>query len=134
MRVKSYNISQENADWLSSQGKIQERSASWYLNDLLTKMRNKSKPKKQVAVIDESQVIIRLPLKSGTHPVMNDDVLQYIQTYRNIDLEQELKSMYAWLESNPAKRKTATGMKRFINSWLQRANDRGGSGVYQGDY
>ena len=47
MRIKSYNISKENAEWLISQGKSQERSASWYLNNLLTRCRAKveSKPK-----------------------------------------------------------------------------------------
>lgn len=32
--------------------------------------------------------------------------------------------MYGWLDSNPRNRKTARGIKRFITSWLGRAQDR----------
>lgn len=48
MGVKSYNIDKDNADWLTKMGAAQDRSASWYLNDLLTRCRAKvdgSKPK-----------------------------------------------------------------------------------------
>ena len=35
--------------------------------------------------------------------------------------------MKAWLESNPTKRKTKGGMLRFVNNWLAREQDNGGT-------
>lgn len=84
--------------------------------------------------VNDSDVIIWLPCKSGSHPVTKDDVLQYVSTYKNISIELELKLMYSWLDANKAKRKTKSGVKRFINSWLSRANDKGGSFVWNGEY
>ncbi len=37
--------------------------------------------------------------------------------------------MTGWLDANPTKRKTARGIKRFVNSWLARAQDKGGSNL-----
>lgn len=44
------------------------------------------------------------------------------QTYKNVDMNYELDKMAMWCKSNPSKRKTRAGIKRFINSWLERAN------------
>lgn len=44
-----------------------------------------------------------------------------------MDVEQELRRMIAWLDSNPIKRKTRRGIERFINNWLARTQDFGGS-------
>lgn len=35
--------------------------------------------------------------------------------------------MIAWLDSNLTKRKTRKGIERFINNWLARTQDSGGS-------
>ena len=35
--------------------------------------------------------------------------------------------MRGWLLSNPKKRKTAGGMLRFVNSWLAKEQNRGGT-------
>ena len=35
--------------------------------------------------------------------------------------------MAGWLNSNPKKRKTKSGILRFINGWLSREQDSGGS-------
>ena len=40
---------------------------------------------------------------------------------------QELRKMRGWCEANPKKRKTKNGVKRFINAWLAKEQDRGGS-------
>ena len=55
------------------------------------------------------------------------DVIQWQRAYPAIDVHQELKAMESWCDANPAKRKTKVGIKRFVNSWLARAQDRGGS-------
>lgn len=61
--------------------------------------------------------------------VEQTDVIAWERTYsgRGVDVQQELMSMESWLDANPAKRKTRKGMKRFIDSWLKRAAESGGS-------
>ena len=56
---------------------------------------------------------------------------QYKHTYKQIDIEPELRKAGQWLIDNPTKRKTAKGMPRFLNSWLSnsatertKSNDR----------
>lgn len=71
---------------------------------------------------------ITLPLNTGEeHPVTAGDVEEYKELYPAVNVEQALRSMRGWLLSNPGKRKTARGIRRFINSWLAREQDRGGN-------
>ena len=55
------------------------------------------------------------------------DVIAWQRTYPAINVHQELMAMESWCDANPTKRKTKQGIKRFVNSWLSRAQDRGGS-------
>ena len=55
------------------------------------------------------------------------DVIAWQRAYTKVDVHQELAAMESWLDANPAKRKTPKGIKRFINSWLSRAQNQGGS-------
>ena len=71
---------------------------------------------------------IKLPLNDKTYyDVPLSDIELWKDTYPAVDVEGELKRMIAWLESNPTKKKTRRGITRFINSWLSRTQDRGGS-------
>ena len=67
-------------------------------------------------------------LNDGTDYQADDkDIVAWQRTYPAIDVHQELNAMESWLDANPTRRKTSKGIKRFINSWLARAQDRGGS-------
>ena len=55
------------------------------------------------------------------------DVIQWEKAYPAINVYQELNAMESWLDANPTRRKTPKGIKRFVNSWLARAQDKGGS-------
>lgn len=72
------------------------------------------------------EVFISLPLVTGSGSFdVTIDYLNSLRTlYPAVDVEQELRKMYAWLDSNPKNRKTSRGIKRFITSWLGRAQDR----------
>jgi hypothetical protein len=59
------------------------------------------------------------------------DIIQWQKTYPAVDVFAELSKMESWLDANPKKRKTQAGIKRFINSWLARAQDRGGSSPFK---
>ena len=52
------------------------------------------------------------------------DIEKYKGYYPAVDVEQELKSMSAWLDANPKNRKTHNGMPRFINNWLAKTQNR----------
>lgn len=74
----------------------------------------------------EQEVFISLPLVTGSGSF--DVTFNYLnslrQLYPAVDVEQEFRKMYGWLDSNPKNRKTSRGIKRFITSWLGRAQDR----------
>ncbi len=55
------------------------------------------------------------------------DIIKWQRTYKKVDVHQELAAMDAWLDANPNNRKTRGGMNRFVNSWLKRSNDQGGT-------
>ena len=64
------------------------------------------------------------------YPITQQDINDWAEIYPNVNILQELRKMKGWLDANPAKRKTSRGIKRFINSWLSREQDKGGTKVY----
>lgn len=72
--------------------------------------------------------VISLPLNDKTlYEVTQEDYDKWVSLYPAVDVMQELRNMYGWLDSNPAKRKTRRGIKSFITRWLGREQDKGGS-------
>lgn|SRR5512145_57304 len=72
--------------------------------------------------------VISLPLNDGTeYEIYNDDVLHWNKLYPAVDILQQLRNMYGWLDSNPKQRKTRAGIKRFVNRWLAKEQDSGKS-------
>lgn len=60
--------------------------------------------------------------KDGSEYEVEPEYLEEMaRLHPKADVQVELSAMRAWLLSNPGKRKTRQGMKRFINSWLSRA-------------
>ncbi len=51
------------------------------------------------------------------------DYEEYRRLYPGVDIDKAFREMRAWCKSNPAKRKTARGIKRFVNGWLSRQQD-----------
>lgn len=75
-----------------------------------------------------SPVFIELPLNNGSlFAVTEEQVNKWSKLYPAVDVRQQLRTMLGWCESNPTKRKTSKGIARFVNSWLAREQDRGGS-------
>ena len=58
------------------------------------------------------------------YDVTQNDFNEYEELYPNVDVMQELRKMKGWLNANPTKRKTKRGIKRFINNWLSREQDK----------
>lgn len=113
--------------WAKEFGAKDERSGSYVVNRAIELYKAKHEPKKKVKVKKEVvNAVMWIPLNTGEHPVTKDDINQLGQIYPNVDVELELRAMVGWCDANPSKRKTNAGIKRFINSWLKRCQDRGG--------
>lgn len=70
---------------------------------------------------------ISLPLNDGNdYPVYHEQIEKWVKLYPSVDVMQELRKMAGWLDSNPSRRKTKNGIKRFITGWLAREQDKGG--------
>lgn len=71
---------------------------------------------------------ILLPLNNGTmYDVPLSKIEEWKVAFPAVDVEQELRKMIAWLNSNPERKKTSRGVNRFINNWLSKEQDKGGS-------
>lgn len=65
-----------------------------------------------------------LVLNDGTkHLIYGSDIEKYRQLYPAIDIDQEFRKMVGWIDANPRKRKTKSGICQFMNSWLSREQD-----------
>lgn len=72
--------------------------------------------------------VIELTLNDNSvYPVFKDQVKEWADLYPAADVMQQLRNMKGWLDANPKKRKTKSGIKRFINGWLAKEQDRGNS-------
>ena len=84
--------------------------------------------------------VFTLPLNDGSsYEVTQREIDEYSELYPAVDVKQEIRGMIGWIKANPTRRKTSRGIKRFMNSWLSRAQDQGGTKggkrgeVYRGD-
>ena len=85
-----------------------------------------SELKKDKQAIDEKeQAIFEMPTNTGEgYPFFQSDIDFYKSLYPSVDIAQEMRKMVGWSNANPAKRKTKGGMKRFVNAWLSREQDK----------
>lgn len=81
----------------------------------------------------EPEPIITLPLNTGEEfPFYQKDLDEFANLYPAVDVLQAMRGMRGWCMTNPTKRKTKNGIKRFVNSWLAREQDKGGNRGYGG--
>ena len=79
-------------------------------------------------IIDSAPPIIELILNDkSSYPIYQSDIEQWQGLYPAINVLQQLRAMSGWLDANPTRRKTRKGIRRFINSWLAREQDKGGA-------
>ena len=71
---------------------------------------------------------ISMPLNDGSeYPVFDNAIKEWEKLYPAVDVMQELRNMRGWLMSNPTRRKTKAGIKRFITGWLAKEQNKGRS-------
>ncbi len=74
-----------------------------------------------------SPPVVSIPLNDGTeYPVSQEQCQEWAGVYPAVDVIQQLREMREWCLNNPAKRKTAKGVRSFITRWLAKEQDRGG--------
>lgn len=64
--------------------------------------------------------------------VSPEDYNRWCELYPAVNVMQELRKMSSWSTDNPKRRKTRSGIRRFINAWLSKEQDKGGQYRYQG--
>lgn len=89
---------------------------------------NKTKQKKKICQEPQSSPdrppVFRLMLLDGSdYKVYQEEIDRYRELYPAIDVEREYRKMIGWIESHPKNRKTPRGIQKFINGWLNRAQD-----------
>ena len=96
--------------------------------------KNKEKESKEEKILpgdtapDSNQVVISLPLNDKTFfDITEQQVKEWEALYPAVDVRQSLRNMLGWLGANPTKKKTRTGVLKFVVSWLMRDQNRGGS-------
>ena len=81
--------------------------------------------KEKQATDEKEQAIFEIPTNTGEgYPFFQADIDLYKSLYPSVDVEQEMRKMVGWSDANPTKRKTKVGMKRFVNAWLSREQDK----------
>ena len=81
---------------------------------------------KKIKDEDETPVVIQLMLNDKTmFDVHQSQVDEWQKLYPAVDVMQELRNMVGWIQGNPNKRKTRTGIMRFCNAWLAREQNKG---------
>lgn len=69
-----------------------------------------------------------IPLADGSDfPVPASLAVEYARAYPGVDVSRELAQARAWCLSNPRQRKTKNGVRRFLNAWLDKAQNTASS-------
>ena len=87
----------------------------------------KPRKKKKISPAPSPEDAVLMLLTSSyeiEYPVTKEKRAEYQKTYPGIDVDQELRSVQQWCIDNPSRRKTARGMPRFLNAWMDRAQNR----------
>lgn len=84
--------------------------------------------------VPAGKLVCTLPLNQGEHSVFDVDVQQWQALYPAVDIRQELRNIKGWLIASPQRRKTKTGIGKFINAWMSRQqNDARPQGAGNGN-
>ena len=116
--------------WFQKHAKtLDERNAAYCIREAMKDYRKKheKKPKNKKVAKVEVEAIGYLECTNGQYPVTQKDIDSWSIAYPAVDIGSELNKIQAWLHSNPTKRKTVNGCSRFINSWLSKTQNKGGS-------
>ena len=157
LRKDTYNETQykeEKSQLILDDKNVYERIVNEPLTDSI---RDVDEPLTQVRIVKDrivkdskgKDIFCSEPLASSAHEVpaliLNDnsewlpsaeDMEGWQRLYAGVDVIRELARMREWCKSNPTKRKTRKGIRRFVQTWLDRQQNqpgRYGAGTAQKD-
>lgn len=74
---------------------------------------------------DQASCEISLPCQKGKTYLITQNVLDHWkEAFPGVDTADEARRMKFWLEENPTKQKSFSGMGRFFSTWLSNASER----------
>ena len=82
----------------------------------------------------ESLLSIPLNVRGTEYYIYQSDVDEWQDTFQAVDVVSQIKLCRLWSIDNPTKRKTKSGIRRHITSWLSRAQDKGGNNNRRSTY
>lgn len=105
-----------------SQGQSQDTHRPQTINDNNDKeIRRRNNARAREEQVEAPVELIPLNDGSGWRPTM-DEYEEYRRLFPDVDIDSEFRKMRAWSLSNSLK--TRRGIKRFVNGWLSRAQDK----------
>lgn len=60
----------------------------------------------------------------GFYEITESQINTWNAIYPNVDVKQSLKDIQCFFETNPQQRKTANGLLKYINGWLNHENNK----------
>src|SRR5690606_24789334 len=89
-------------------------------------------PKVSKPPADDSPIFISIPTnKFNTageeRPITENKITEWQAVYPLVDVRQTIARIRSWVINNPNKRKTYGGIYKFIDTWLAREQNSGGS-------
>lgn len=98
------------------------------INNKIKNVNNGENVKENIGASDKSDLpepVFTLLLNTKKeYPIYQTDIDAYQETYPIVNVEQEFREMKRWCIDNPKKCKTKKGIRRFINSWLSKEQDK----------
>jgi hypothetical protein len=90
------------------------------------KEEKKKKKMKEAVEVDLADVVLTFPTDNEPNHwhLTRQQVARWEELLPKLDILAECKKALSWVESNPENRKTARGMPRFLNGWLDRSSNR----------
>ncbi len=90
------------------------------------KKERKESREEEIDIAEQTPPVVTLPLNDGSeYPISQAQVDEWQELYPSVDIKQQLRNMKGWLKSNPKRRKTKSGIQKFITGWLSREQNRG---------
>lgn len=122
-KIKSYNLSKDVIKAVTDKAQADGRTDSDWLSRYLTKALKLNGATKKPVIKNEVEEVVAgyVPCSNGTYEVLQSSIDTWSNAYPDIDIGVELNKVVAWLDSNP--KKTVNGCKKFLNGWLNRAQN-----------
>ena len=123
---KSKYPNPDDGEIISSENNCMQMNADVPVNVFDIRKRNTSNDNNKRGAETPLADVESITLNDGTEwkcPLA--DYEEYKRLYPGVDIDNAFREMRAWCNSNPTKRKTARGIKRFVNGWLSRQQDSG---------